>query len=247
MTPFFVSAAGAVVLLLAPLVARAGMWSYLVGFLLMGTAIVLGAVGAVLSFSSAFKTAGPLPIAGAVLGLVVIAIPARLVLSFLGAPAIHDISTDTDDPPRFSRVLAVRRGARNPPEYDGPQAAARQQAAYPDLQPLTLALPVEQAIQRARAAAVGLGWEIIAGDAVADAAGRIAADGRAGHGSTLEAVDTTFWFGFKDDIVIRVTAAEGGSRLDVRSKSRVGVGDGGTNARRIRAFRDALQRGERHP
>jgi uncharacterized protein (DUF1499 family) len=240
-TAFLLSAAGAAVLLLAPLGARAGIWGYLAGFLLMAAAIVLGAVGAMLSIGSAFKTGAPVPIAATLLGIIVIAIPAWMILSFRGAPAIHDISTDTDNPPRFNRVLALRRGARNPPEYDGPQAAARQRAAYPDLQPLTLTLPPDQALERARAAATGLGWEIVAGDARADV------DERAGGGSTVEAVDTTFWFGFKDDIVIRVTAADTGSRIDVRSKSRVGVGDGGTNARRIRAFRDALQRSERRP
>jgi len=52
----------------------------------------------------------------------------------------------------------------------------------------------------------------------------------------LEASDTTRWFGFTDDIVVRVTAAPNGSRIDVRSASRVGRSDLGVNARRIRAF-----------
>ena len=57
-----------------------------------------------------------------------------------------------------------------------------------------------------------------------------AADGR------IEATDTTFWFGFKDDVVVRVQPADNGSRIDVRSESRVGKSDVGTNARRIRAY-----------
>ncbi len=57
----------------------------------------------------------------------------------------------------------------------------------------------------------------------------------------IEAVDATFWFGFRDDVVVRIAAAPGGgSRVDVRSKSRVGRGDAGTNARRIRGFRERL-------
>ena len=52
----------------------------------------------------------------------------------------------------------------------------------------------------------------------------------------IEAVATTFWFGFKDDIVVRIRPAPGGSRIDVRSVSRVGRSDLGTNAKRIRAF-----------
>jgi uncharacterized protein (DUF1499 family) len=64
-------------------------------------------------------------------------------------------------------------------------------------------------------------WEVVAADA---AAGRI------------EATATTPWFGFRDDIVVRIVPADGGSRVDVRSVSRVGKGDLGVNARRIREF-----------
>lgn len=105
-------------------------------------------------------------------------------------------------------------------------ASKAQRDAYPDIQPITLAEPPQKAFERALAAAQAMGWEIVARD---PAAGRI------------EAVDTTFWFGFKDDVVVRVAAAPaGGSRIDVRSKSRVGRGDAGTNARRIRGFRERL-------
>jgi len=71
-----------------------------------------------------------------------------------------------------------------------------------------------------------MGGELVASDPVA---GRI------------EATDTTFWFGFKDDIVVRVAPAPGGSRVDVRSTSRVGLSDVGTNAARIRKYLRALQ------
>jgi len=101
-----------------------------------------------------------------------------------------------------------------------------QREAYPDIKPILVGDPPEKAFERALAAAQAMGWEIVARDA---AAGRI------------EAVDSTFWFGFKDDVVVRVSAAPGGgSRVDVRSKSRVGRGDTGTNARRIREFRERL-------
>ena len=71
-----------------------------------------------------------------------------------------------------------------------------------------------------------MGWEVVAAD---PAAGRI------------EAVATTFWFGFKDDIVVRVAPAGAGSLIDARSKSRVGVGDLGTNAQRLRAYLERLK------
>jgi uncharacterized protein (DUF1499 family) len=87
-------------------------------------------------------------------------------------------------------------------------------------------MPPREAFARALSAAEAMGWEVVGRDAEA---GRI------------EAVDTTRWFGFKDDIAVRITPAGGGSRIDVRSKSRVGRNDLGTNARRIRAYLQRLQ------
>jgi uncharacterized protein (DUF1499 family) len=125
--------------------------------------------------------------------------------------------------------LAFQRQARAVPPINDISTDADdkvQREAYPDIQPIVLAEPREKAFARALAAAQAMGWEIVARD---PAAGRI------------EAVDTTLWFGFKDDVVVRVAAAAGGgSRIDVRSKSRVGRGDAGTNARRIRGFRERL-------
>ena len=228
MTALLLPLVGAVLLLLAPLGARAGLWSYLVGFLLIAISLVLGAIGGTLALVAAVKTPAPMPIVATVVGLAVVTIPVWMVLSFRGAPPIHDISTDTSNPPAFARLLTMRQGARNPPDYDGPQVAAQQRAAYPDIQPLVVAEPPPRAFERALAAVGRLPWAVVA------------ADGAAGR---IEAVDTTLWFGFKDDVVVRVSADGSGSRIDVRSKSRVGVGDGGANARRVRALLDALRDG----
>lgn len=143
-----------------------------------------------------------------------------------GVPPIHDITTDLEDPPAFVAVLPLRAGASNPPEYAGPEVAAIQREAYPSLQPLMLAMPPAEALAAAEHAARGMGWEIVAID---PDAGR------------LEATDTTPWFGFKDDVVVRVRSTEGGTRVDVRSKSRVGRGDVGTNFRRVSEFLERLQ------
>jgi uncharacterized protein (DUF1499 family) len=122
-------------------------------------------------------------------------------------------------------VLARRAGAANPPEYAGAETAAQQKQAYPDLLPIAVPEPPERAFARARAAAESLGWEIVAAEP---------SEGR------LEATATTRWFGFEDDIVVRVRPGPAGSVVDVRSKSRVGRSDVGANAARIRAFRSAL-------
>ena len=141
-------------------------------------------------------------------------------------PAIHDVTTDTIQPPLFVAILPLRAGALNPSDYGGAALAAKQQQAYPEIAPLLLTLAPDRAFDRALATARTMGWELAASD---PAAGRI------------EATDTTFWFGFKDDIVIRVTPQPAGSRVDIRSLSRVGVGDLGANAARIRAYLAVLK------
>jgi uncharacterized protein (DUF1499 family) len=142
-------------------------------------------------------------------------------------PRIHDITTDTERPPEYIAIAPLRAGAPNTMVYGGAELAAQQRSAYPAVQPLTLPVPPNQAFDRALATARGMGWDIIASD---PGAGRI------------EAVATTFWFGFKDDVVVRIAAAPGGSRVDVRSLSRVGLSDVGTNAARIEKFLAALTR-----
>ena len=105
----------------------------------------------------------------------------------------------------------------------------QQRAGYPDLGPLVLQAPPQQAFARALAAARDMGWEVVATEP---------GDGR------IEATTTTFWFGFKDDVVVRVTPADGGSRIDVRSVSRVGRSDVGTNAKRIKTYLARIQHSE---
>lgn len=162
--------------------------------------------------------------------LVVSAIVAGIIAMWgvrgLSLPRIHDITTDMENPPAFVAVLALRAGADNKPAYDGKEAADGQRSAYPDIRPVVLKMPPRQAFERARDAAEGMGWDMVSAD---PSAGRI------------EAVATSFWFGFKDDVVIRVAAADGGTRIDVRSKSRVGRSDFGANANRVRAYLDKLR------
>ncbi len=136
-------------------------------------------------------------------------------------PMINDISTDVADPPAMVALLSLRRGAPNPPVHRGAATAALQRAAYPDIAPVVMAVPPAEAFKRADRAAMSLGWDVVA---------RAPPDGR------LEAVDTSVWFGFRDDIVVRVRPDGTGSRVDIRSKSRVGESDLGVNARRIREF-----------
>jgi len=134
---------------------------------------------------------------------------------------LHDISTDLDDPPPFIDVRSRRRWAFNPPEYAGPAAAALQRRGYPDIQPLFTTRDPATVFTIVRALVAARGWDVAAD---------VPADGR------LEAVALTPWLRFRDDVVVRVRATADGTRVDVRSKSRVGRSDFGANARRVRAF-----------
>lgn len=146
-------------------------------------------------------------------------------------PPIHDITTDTNDPPQFVAVLPLRANAPNTSVYGGgqnetPQSLAEaQRGAYPDIVSQHFNESPEAVFARAAAAVRALGWDIVA---------EVPAEGR------IEATDTTFWFRFKDDIVIRIRPTATGATLDARSVSRVGRGDAGKNAARLREFIAAL-------
>jgi len=136
-------------------------------------------------------------------------------------PLINDITTDLDDPPRFSAVLPLRPEGSNAAEYGGPEVAAAQRQVHPEIQPLHSTLAPRRAFERALEVADELGWDIVA---------------QSPDTGIIEAVDTTPFFRFKDDVVIRVRPDGQGSRIDLRSHSRVGRSDLGKNAARIMEF-----------
>jgi uncharacterized protein (DUF1499 family) len=161
------------------------------------------------------------------LGAALVYVPSQYWHTRSTLPPIHDITTDTDNSPTFSAVLAARafEGA-NSVDYRGLQLAQMQKAAYPDVAPVITALPVTRAFNEALYVAKSMpGWIIVAFDVDA---GRI------------EASQQSRWFRFTDDIVIRVVGDEVGSRIDMRSTSRQGRSDYGVNAARIRAYIGAL-------
>jgi uncharacterized protein (DUF1499 family) len=207
---------------------RFGWWSFGTAFSIMRWAAYGGIAAA--AVSAAALILAPLraqrrgmlrALAGFVIGLVVVGLPAWYLQKARSVPPIHDITTDTEDPPAFETILPLRAQAPNPATYGGPTVAAQQREGYPDIAPADYPVETETAFEAAAATARAMGWTVVAMD---EAAGRI------------EAIDRTFWFGFTDDVVIRVRPTDAGSRIDVRSVSRVGVSDIGTNAARIRAY-----------
>jgi len=223
-----VAAAAAVLLVMAGFGSRLGWWHFRTGFALLTYGAYGGIGAAMLACLSGImalrtrRTAGIVVSAVALAcGLTVAAVPVSWRLQAKRLPMIHDITTDTVNPPKFVAILPLRAGAPNPADYGGPEIARQQNAAYPDLCTEVLNIPAPRAFERALSAAQAMGWRIVASD---PASGRI------------EASDTTFWFGFVDDIVIRITGTDGQSLVDVRSESRVGKSDVGTNAKRIRNY-----------
>lgn len=210
---------------------RALWWPFPVGFQIIfgavGCAIAAIAGGLLALAVPTWRATAPATLALSIaLGAGVAWFPLQMALQAKALPAIHDISTDLSDPPAFIAVLPLRADAANSAIHGGAELAVAQRSAYPDILPLTLALAPAEAYLRALAAARKMGWEIVAADAKS---GRI------------EATATTFWFGFKDDVVIRIAPASNASRIDVRSVSRVGKSDIGANAARIRAYLATLR------
>ena len=196
-------------------------WAAYLGITGIGIALVAGVVA---YFRGGRKTQFLAGLAF-VLGLVAFAIPYQAQRSARSLPPIHDITTDLVNPPTFEAIVPLRANAANSLERP-PELTRQQGEGYPDIEPITVPTPLEQTFDKALVAAQAEGWQIVTAD---KSTGRI------------EATDTTRWFGFKDDIVVRLTPWGAGTRIDVRSVSRIGRSDIGTNARRIRRYLDKLR------
>lgn len=206
---------------------RLGLWHFSTGFALIGGAFWVGAGGAILALLglilSRGKPASILAIAllGVVIGGVVAYIPWSWKQALEANPRIHDITTDVENPPAFVAVRRLREPGDHPVEYDGAAVAAQQRMAYPDIVTQRVASDPTQAFAAAEAAIRAMRLDVVAASA---------SEGR------IEAIDTSLFYGFKDDVVVRVVADGSGARVDVRSKSRLGRSDLGQNAKRVRTF-----------
>ncbi len=198
--------------------------------------LVLAALGlAILAFiriwHSGHRGAGMA--AGALLLSLLLLVPAGfVVLRLVTRPALADVSTDIDDPPAFSRsqIALTARAGRVPPDVP-PLRRRLQRQAYPKAVPILLELPAEAAFDLARRAALGLGWQVLE---------TARPGGRSGAGR-VEAVARGQILHFSEDITIRIRPRVDGSRIDIRSASRLGRHDLGANAARVAAFADEIE------
>jgi uncharacterized protein (DUF1499 family) len=226
-----VGIAAAVLFAGVPLAAQLGLETsrnafmvFLVGVLLGLVALVLGLIGILRTRASSGREGRGHALTGTLIGAAIVGVVVLATGDSRSVPAINDITTDPGDPPEF--VAAQQLPANQGRDMSYPADFAEQQrGGYPDLAPIRVAQPPAATLERVAALVGEYGWELTGRD---DAGGR------------LEARDTSRIFRFVDDIVVRVRPQDGGSIVDVRSKSRVGRGDMGANAARIRRLRDAL-------
>ena len=229
---------GALVIIFAGPISRLGVWHWGTALSMMRTSVpvLLGGAG--------------LSLLGVVIGiftkrhsLIVPGLSATILVGGLvfmlsgmrssgGENPIHDLTTDFSNPPAISAAANADR--KNPASYVGSNPAKRdggetvrqvQERIYPDLQPLFVRKDPAIVFDAALATAKDLGFAIVHSDK---------------DNGIIEATETSLWFGFIDDFIIRVRPEETGTRIDFRSKSRVGRSDLGANIKRIRTYREKL-------
>ena len=159
------------------------------------------------------------------LSTIAIAIPLSMLNKGKSVPPIHDISTDLVNPPEFVAIAPLRADAPNPVGYAGVEVATQQRAAYPELQTLNYTQSKSELVEATKQVIDHLGWQLVNIDA---------------DQGIVEATDRTMWFGFKDDVIVRITDKGSERLVDIRSKSRVGGSDLGKNAERIHGFIEEL-------
>jgi hypothetical protein len=245
--------AGAAVALLALHGVPAGWWSYSGGLKILAPGVAIGLAGvatgglwlarALSRNESAGWKFGALGLAGS---LVLVLVPLNQLRLYLISPAIHDISTDTENAPPFDALLPFRTGAENGSEYDGPKlvtyggrrmtVAEVQKKAYPDIRPYPALLnsrgladvhPVSILFWRGFERAKDAGFDIVTYNQ---------------NDGSIEATHTSFWFGLVQDIAIRVRpAGKIGARIDIRVKSRTGENDMGMSAQIVRDYMKSVR------
>ena len=187
-----------------------------------GAALVLLIVQALFMRKTLTLSSGVIAL---VFSVVAIAMPLNMMNKAKSVPAIHDISTDLVNPPKFVAIAPLRAEAPNPVEYAGEETAVQQRKAYPELATLSFAQSKADLMAASEQAVKNLGFAVVSANTTT---------------GIVEATDTTTWFGFKDDVVIRIKD-EGSQRfVDIRSKSRVGRSDLGKNAERIHSIINEL-------
>lgn len=209
---------------------KPAMATFLGGLAIAGLSILFGLAGFAAIWQNGSRGMARILLAFLIDGAI-LAYPAYLGLQYRKLPAIHDITTDPIDPPRFDALSRVRTGdGTNTAVYAGLYSAEQQRQFYPDIEPIELEIPVDRAYAIARQLVIKRKWLII-DEREPQPPRRI---GR------IEAVARTPIMGFREDVSIRVVPDGDDSRVDIRSASRYFESDLGSNAARVTKFIDDL-------
>ncbi|MDE0442161.1 MAG: DUF1499 domain-containing protein [Gammaproteobacteria bacterium] len=205
---------------------RFGLLDLAIGSALVFSGIVLATIVLVLGVATLIfvytrrRRADRMPaLIGLAASVVVLVVTAPYYVA-LSLPMTNDVTTDRDDPPVFEQVAAESAPGANLLDYTETEAQV-QAEGYPDLVGVRESGGADVSFGKAVDVARALGWDVVSENA--------------GTG-LIEATATTFWFGFQDDVAIRVRREDNETVVDLRSASRVGLHDLGANAERIRAF-----------
>jgi uncharacterized protein (DUF1499 family) len=210
---------------LGPLLSFLGLLSGLYGFFLYGLGALVGFLGVVAGIISAVRGRVRPGLTAVGLGLAVMVVVVFPGFASGGRPRINDISTDLDNVPAFTQAGALAENQGRDMSYPA-EFKPVVRDFYKSLKPLSVSAPPDEVFQKALALAREQPrWQVTAVDPQA---------------RTFEGFVETRLFRFRDDFIVRVQADGTGSRVDMRSKSRVGKGDLGANAQRIELFLQAL-------
>ena len=206
---------------------RFGLWGLVTGTALVFSGIVLATIVLVLGVAALVfvrtrrRPADRMPaLIGLAASLAVAVVMGPQYSKAVSLPTTNDVTTDRDDPPVFEQLAANSAPGANLLDYTEEEARV-QAEGYPDLTGIRTTGGVGENLAKAVALARVLGWKVVSENA---------------PGGIVEMTATTFWFGFQDDVAIRVRRGGDETVVDLRSASRVGLHDLGANADRIRAF-----------
>ena len=219
---------------LGALGARFEIWDFVTGFALFRLSALLGLIGVACGIAgivTATRRSHNRDLWPVVLGFAssfaVVVFLGMHQLQALSAPPIYQVSTDTEDPPEFSAIVALRGENSNSLDLDAVMIGAIQEVHYPWMESLSITGTPRESFAQTLRVLEDMGLQIVASHP---------------ERGLIEAVDVTFWFGFKDDVAVRIRTSPQGSIVDVRSASRVGISDVGTNAKRVKEILRRLKR-----
>jgi hypothetical protein len=208
--------------------------STLAGALLLGVIAILLAFGAGIFIWRDGLGGLRQAVSAALIGLALIAYPAYLGYRAHQLPAIYDVTTDPIDPPQFDAIARLRPRDANPIAYQGLYAAEQQQTVYSDIEPDDTSVAPQRVFDVAMKVITKRRWRVVDAQPPHDADVGAGTDPRAAKDGIIEAVARTLVLGFPEDVVVRIRPTSDGTRIDVRSASRYGRNDVGSNAARVR-------------